>query len=1165
MAIPSAKVTILFIQATPPDQVSLDTGEEQRSLDAALRNALKGDVFDWRILPAARAIDLLPGLRRHRPHVVHFAGHGAGDSELILNTPGGGGSHPLTAESLAETLRVYQAEADPPVRLAVLAGCDTAEAARLLAEHVDCAVGMAAKVSDEAIAQLFTPALYAALGDGRSVGNAVESACAELRNHWYDATIVRPYAREGVNLANLRLLDPTQPTSALSPAHRAYLGRLFEQKWAGVSMSLFDPSYGLQVSLLDIYTPLPVDFAITMQVDGGRRMVDWWCGRREEGKARPGEDELAGLAGHPELAQQLRRGMLDARAVRPRVWSDLNADEAALQPLVEIAQERLREQKPEQDSDRRETSEFRWRADARHAALVQPRFVLTGDPGSGKSSFLRYLALCWAGELLRAAGDTAGVPPAAGLHALAGWTRPAYTPIYIELRTLVGRFAPPPSCEDQPAALPGLSELRAYLRDLLAPEGDAGFVDELFALLRQGRAALLLDGLDEISQAADPRRRAQVQAFVAALVEAFEAAPIIVTARPYAYRQGEWALEGFGRTALTPLERPRQEQMARRLFDRLLGHAAEREADAFVTALEHIPADLASNPLLLTLLAALWTRTPAQHRYLPSTRGELYRRALTLLLEDWVREKIKGFSIEKDLKLAPEDFRLVLQLVACSAQEKRTQPDEVAVITDGDIFSALNTIGRGEVAVGLLEHLTLLAGMLLESVEQEPGVLVATYAKQFRFLHLSFQEYLAACELLYRQDSDRPHRLPVLPARRFPEGLVRRVTGAADLWPNVLRLAADELLYSGRKTDAWELLCLCCEPYLREDGRAAQAALLALQVVDEIDLFDAVPDRRYRSFYDDVRDTAEKALDDIKHFTPEQRDVAGRLLGRGPYPGHDTRSGVGVRRDGLPDIKWKPIPELDAETGQREFIYQENERRTEPDFWIARYPITHAQFQAFLEADDGFRNPAWWQGLAADEDHRAKPGDQWFEFWNHPRERVSWYDATAFCRWLTARAQEQPDLLPDALRGRAGWRITLPTEWQWEKAARGHDGRQFPWGKEYVSGNANIDERYADAGSHYLQKTSAVGMYPHEKPEHSPYGVADLSGNVWEWCLNEYEKPERTQEEGDAIRVLRGGSWDYGVDFASALARYHYWFTDRHDNVGFRVVVAVAVPFSSAL
>ena len=279
-----------------------------------------------------------------------------------------------------------------------------------------------------------------------------------------------------------------------------------------------------------------------------------------------------------------------------------------------------------------------------------------------------------------------------------------------------------------------MPELREHLRLRLAREGCEAFVDELFDLLRAGRAAILLDGLDEVNQAADPRRRAQVQTFVGELAGQFRAAPIIITARPYAYGQDDWRLPGFGHTELTPLDRPRQVDLAGRLFaaladldPRLTPNGAEQETTAFAADLEQIPADLAGNPLLLTLLMAIWLKTEGCDRCLPSTRGELYRRGLDLLLEDWVRQKVEGFSLEQEYDLTAADLRFVLQLVAYEAQKRRTQRGRGRGDQPGEIFEALETIGQGDIAAGLLRHLRLRAGMLLEAVEQSPGTLVAVY------------------------------------------------------------------------------------------------------------------------------------------------------------------------------------------------------------------------------------------------------------------------------------------------------------------------------------------------------------------------------------------------------------------------------------------------------
>ena len=113
---------------------------------------------------------------------------------------------------------------------------------------------------------------------------------------------------------------------------------------------------------------------------------------------------------------------------------------------------------------------------------------------------------------------------------------------------------------------------------------------------------------------------------------------------------------------------------------------------------------------------------------------------------------------------------------------------------------------------------------------------------------------------------------------------------------------------------------------------------------------------------------------------------------------------------------------------------------------------------------------------------------------------MSWYDAVAYCRWLSKRL---------------GYKIELPTEWEWQQAATGGDkANACPWGRDWDSERANTSK----SG---LSRTTAVGLYPQGA---SPVGALDMSGNVEEWCLNEYGNPKNVAVSGDERRVVRGGS-----------------------------------------
>jgi formylglycine-generating enzyme required for sulfatase activity len=242
---------------------------------------------------------------------------------------------------------------------------------------------------------------------------------------------------------------------------------------------------------------------------------------------------------------------------------------------------------------------------------------------------------------------------------------------------------------------------------------------------------------------------------------------------------------------------------------------------------------------------------------------------------------------------------------------------------------------------------------------------------------------------------------------------------------------------------------------------------------------------------------------------------------------------------GLPDIVWVKVDGGSIKIEAQTFA-------VEP-FFIAKHPTTYNHFQAFVDAPDGFTDNRWWKGLAADKKDRRAPGEQNFKFGNNPRENVSWYDAIAFCRWLNARLG-WPDLpgqlTPKTLAAYPGVRLLAEWEWQWA-AAGGRSGYEYPWGPKWEGDRVNTSE----SG---LGRTTAVGMYPAGA---APCGALDLSGNVWEWCLNENEKPGNLQLGGSQARVVRGGSWFNRQYFARAVNRYGYVPDFRFNFIGFRVGV----------
>ncbi len=227
-------------------------------------------------------------------------------------------------------------------------------------------------------------------------------------------------------------------------------------------------------------------------------------------------------------------------------------------------------------------------------------------------------------------------------------------------------------------------------------------------------------------------------------------------------------------------------------------------------------------------------------------------------------------------------------------------------------------------------------------------------------------------------------------------------------------------------------------------------------------------------------------------------------------------------------------------------------RLTLPDYWIGKTPVTNAQFRPFVKGD-GYRNRAYWTTVGwqwREAGKLVKPGYWNDKQWNgadYPVVGVSWFEAVAYCRWLSAQT---------------GIAFHLPNEAEWEKAARGSDGCIYPWGNFWDTGRCNSEA----AG---LKRTMPVGTYPTGA---SPYGTLDMAGNVWEWCATQWGKdyPYRIKDEwqaayleADQTRVLRGGSWNKSAYVRGAYRFYNYP-RDRFSNKGLRVASHSLVPGSGS-
>jgi formylglycine-generating enzyme required for sulfatase activity len=237
----------------------------------------------------------------------------------------------------------------------------------------------------------------------------------------------------------------------------------------------------------------------------------------------------------------------------------------------------------------------------------------------------------------------------------------------------------------------------------------------------------------------------------------------------------------------------------------------------------------------------------------------------------------------------------------------------------------------------------------------------------------------------------------------------------------------------------------------------------------------------------------------------------------------DLRPGVVVPRNNIPDMDWVDVPEGTIRMGVDTALFV-------PAFQISRYIVTNSQFDAFLQDKEGSVLDKWWteSGKKYQAFSRSIPSrfvNSDFTLPNHPAIYVSWFEAIAFCAWLSAKL---------------GYEVRLPSEHEWIRAAFADSSRHLPE-------NDFSDINTLDTG---LGKSTPVGSFLKSS---SPFGVLDTMGNVFCWCRTKWREslldPEDNDLKGDAPRVLRGGSFTH-TSSVNRLGDFPY---TRHYFVGLRV------------
>ena len=690
------------------------------------------------------------------------------------------------------------------------------------------------------------------------------------------------------------------------------------------------------------------------------------------------------------------------------------------------------------DPDQRR--EMRARAIPLEEALRECRTLLVvGDPGSGKSTFLKRVTF-------RLCNEYAGGGP---LPVLIG---AAVLSTYITRQIEQNRGPADPA---SPKWIPDFLGAQCE-------EKNRGLGTDYFrAKLEAGRCHVLVDGLDETP---DELSRERLVKLIGQAAAAFDGCRFVVTSRP----EGKIPIAGFEEVLIGDLEpeaiRAFLAKLAKQLYstDETKERAFRDDLEAAVNGRREIRR-MTRNPVMLTALAVL------QHNNvkLPEKRVDLYGSIL-----EWLSKRRA-----RPGRLPASDCLLRLRELALEMQNHdEGRQKQVTLAWAGEKLA--RRFANREAAERFLRG------------EQADSGIVVSRGREIAYWHLTFQEYLAALEIAGWEDADQFELLLGGAARIYrPE------------WRETVLLYGGLLHNMGpRKVDALlrrVLDRMGGQPSLAD--RAKCVGLIGALLPDLVRY--TVADRRYDESLRLVMGIFDAEKSRSVPFA--DRLAAAEALGQAGDPR-------------LAKQEWVTIPatsnywigaQSEDPTGRNyddEAYDDETLRKVnlEP-FRIGKYPVTVAQYLTFVEEGSASkREPENW--------------DEQQEHPNWPVVNVTWHQAAAYCEWAGGR---------------------LPSEEEWERAARGPRCTKYPWG------NQDIDPSRANYGDSKIGHPTPVGLYPSGA---SAEGACDMVGNVLEWTSSEWSEGSRTY-------VWRGGSFDNYRRNARSSFRFYIQAVGQLDNLGFRL------------